>query len=271
MESLPRGLRRRNRRGSFSLRKFGPGGGLRRAGLPRKVSGDRVAGDSSPISGSTPGSLRQACFDRAELRARLDHGVGSIYPDDVSSGHETAPLEVGVKLSSARERAAKPGVTCHPQGPLLYRVEARRPATARLVAALTLAACLALLILAAWLHPDPRGVGTHQQLGFPTCTMIALFGYPCPTCGMTTAFAHTVRGQLISAFQAQPAGLFMAVGTLLAAVVSLGVLVTGKVWLVNWYRVSPARVTLALIAVVLASWVYKLVAGILSGTLPVGR
>ena len=143
--------------------------------------------------------------------------------------------------------------------------------TARFAAALTLAACLALLILAAWLNPDPRGVGTHQQFGFPTCTMIALFGYPCPTCGMTTAFAHAVRGQLISAFQAQPAGLLMAVGTFLAAVLSVGVLVTGKVWLVNWYRVSPARVTLAIIAVVLASWVYKLVAGILSGTLPVGR
>lgn len=174
-------------------------------------------------------------------------------------------------MGSSRERRAKPGVTYHPQGPILYRVEAGRPVAARLIAALVLTGCLALLILATRLHPDPRGVGTHQQLGFPTCTMIALFGYPCPTCGMTTAFAHAVRGQLIAAFQAQPAGLLTAIATLLAAAVSLGVLVTGKVWLVNWYRVSPARVTLAIIAVVLASWIYKLVVGIMSGTLPVGR
>ena len=114
-------------------------------------------------------------------------------------------------------------------------------------------------------------MGTHQQLGFPTCTMVMIFGYPCPTCGMTTAFAHTVRGELVSAFRAQPAGFVLALATILAASVSLGVVVTGKVWVVNWYRMSPIRITLSVILVVAGGWVYKIAAGLLEGTLPVGR
>jgi hypothetical protein len=35
---------------------------------------------------------------------------------------------------------------------------------------------LAMLAAAAWLQPDPRGFGTHQQLGLPPCTFQALFG-----------------------------------------------------------------------------------------------
>lgn len=153
----------------------------------------------------------------------------------------------------------------------MYRLEARRPIAARLIAAAVFIGCVGLMALAAYLQPDPRGIGTHQQLGFPTCTMVMLVGYPCPTCGMTTAFAHTVRGELISAFRAQPAGLALALATILAASVSLGVAATGKVWVVNWYRISPARVTLLVVLVVLGGWIYKIAAGLLMGTLPAGR
>jgi hypothetical protein len=65
--------------------------------------------------------------------------------------------------------------------------------------------------LAAWLPPDPRGFGTHQRLGLPPCTMMMLFNRPCPGCGMTTCFAHFVRGQFRDAARANPAGLLMAV------------------------------------------------------------
>ena len=99
--------------------------------------------------------------------------------------------------------------------------------------------------------------------------MIMLVGYPCPTCGMTTAFAHTVRGNLWSAFSAQPAGLAVALATVLAASVSLGVLFSGKVWAVNWFRVTPLRLTLTIVLVVLGGWLYKLAAGLITGALPV--
>jgi hypothetical protein len=65
--------------------------------------------------------------------------------------------------------------------------------------------------LAVWLTPDPRGFGTHQRLGLPPCTMILLFDRPCPGCGMTTSFAHFVRGQFADAVRANPAGLWIAV------------------------------------------------------------
>lgn len=140
-----------------------------------------------------------------------------------------------------------------------------------MIAAVVLAGCAVLLLVAAWLTPADTGMGSHRQLGFPPCSMLTLIGYPCPTCGMTTAFAHAVRGELRSAFNAQPAGLALALMTVIAASLSLSIVITGNVWAVNWYRVSPTRVILAAILLVLTGWGYKVVAGLMSGTLPVGR
>lgn len=65
--------------------------------------------------------------------------------------------------------------------------------------------------LARSLEPDPRGYGTHQKLGLPECTVQLLWNRPCPGCGMTTAFAHLVRGQWAAAAQANPAGILLGV------------------------------------------------------------
>jgi hypothetical protein len=70
---------------------------------------------------------------------------------------------------------------------------------------------MALLLAAATLTPDPRGHGTHEQLGMPPCTFYLLFGCPCPSCGMTTAWAWLTRGQLIAAFQANAGGAALAI------------------------------------------------------------
>ena len=163
----------------------------------------------------------------------------------------------------------KPGTTFHPLGPVLYRVSAKRPATARLVAVIVLCGCATLLWFAGRVQPHPAGLGTHQQFGLPPCSVVMLIGYPCPTCGMTTAFAHTVRGELFTAFNAHPGGLIFALATIVALSVSLSVLVTGRVWAVNWYRVSPTLLTLAIVLILVGGWGYKLVAGKISGTLPI--
>jgi hypothetical protein len=76
----------------------------------------------------------------------------------------------------------------------------------RLMAALLAFGLLGLLAVAVALKPNPRGLGTHQQLGFPPCTFRVVLGFPCPTCGMTTAWAHLVRGQLFDAFRANVGG-----------------------------------------------------------------
>ena len=93
---------------------------------------------------------------------------------------------------------------------------------------------------------------------------------PCPTCGMTTAFAHTVRGQFYRAFQAHPGGLVFALATVVAAAVAASTLITAKVWAVNWYRISPTWVALVAVLILVIGWVYKLAAGFISGTLPAG-
>ena len=71
-------------------------------------------------------------------------------------------------------------------------------------------ALVALLGVAAWLEPDARGRGTHRQLGLPPCTFVMLFDQPCPSCGMTTSWAHMVRGQFVRALRANVGGTLLA-------------------------------------------------------------
>jgi hypothetical protein len=118
----------------------------------------------------------------------------------------------------------------------------------------------AVLIVAAILTPDERGVGTHQQLGLPPCMTEAVLGVPCPFCGMTTSFSHMAHGQVSQAIIVQPAG---ALGFVLSAALALGLLAafaTGRapsIW--KAVRRSP---WLYLVggSVIFAAWVYKILA-----------
>ncbi|MGN6545824.1 MAG: DUF2752 domain-containing protein [Aureliella sp.] len=66
---------------------------------------------------------------------------------------------------------------------------------------------IALLATARTLSPSPLGYGTHQQLGLPPCTSVALLGLRCPACGMTTSWSYAMRGQWGSALNANAGGL----------------------------------------------------------------
>ena len=70
-----------------------------------------------------------------------------------------------------------------------------------------------LLVLARKLEPDPRGFGTHTQLGLRPCAFLTVTGRLCPTCGMTTSFAWFVRGRIDRSWQANPAGCLYALLT----------------------------------------------------------
>ena len=72
-----------------------------------------------------------------------------------------------------------------------------------------------LLSVAFILNPSREGVGTHRQLGLPECGWILAADVPCPTCGMTTAWSHTVRDEFPTAFMTQPLGLILAFITFL--------------------------------------------------------
>src|SRR5438105_1310745 len=80
----------------------------------------------------------------------------------------------------------------------------------RLVAVTTGGALIALLVTAARLTPSSAGLGTHQQLGLPPCTVLDWFGIRCPSCGMTTSWAHMVRGQVLAAARANAGGALLA-------------------------------------------------------------
>ncbi len=67
-----------------------------------------------------------------------------------------------------------------------------------------------LLAVARKLEPDPRGFGTHTQLGLRSCAFLNATGRLCPTCGMTTSFAWLTRGRLDRSWQANPAGCVYA-------------------------------------------------------------
>ena len=114
------------------------------------------------------------------------------------------------------------------------------------------------LVVAGILKPDRRGHGTHRQLGLPPCTVVVLFGQRCPTCGMTTAWSHLVRGQVLEAFRANVGGAILALVDLAAVPWLLWSAIRGR-WL-GWVpngNVLAAGMA-AILAVTLIDWAVRL-------------
>lgn len=119
--------------------------------------------------------------------------------------------------------------------------------------------CLAVLVLAAGLRADGRGHGTHQQLGLPACGWAAVLDAPCPTCGMTTAFAHAAGGDLAASAITQPLGAALAV---VAATLVIGgghVALTGVDTLRLLRPLGGRRWLWIGLGSLLAAWGYKMV------------
>ena len=126
------------------------------------------------------------------------------------------------------------------------------------VAVLAAIGAFGLLLLGLFLTPDPRGLGTHEQLGLPPCTAQWLLGIPCPFCGMTTAFSLVSRGNLVAGFLAQPAGALLALACAGAGLASLAGALTGR-WAARSPRFVQKRWGMAVAGFVLtAAWLYKI-------------
>ncbi len=126
----------------------------------------------------------------------------------------------------------------------------------RLVALALLAAALSLLIVSARLEPNPTGMGTHTQLGLRPCGFEVATGFPCATCGMTTAFALATDGQLIHAFLTQPAGALLALLTAMTALLAAWSLWSAMPLLPIVQALWRPSVVIAAIVVVLLAWAY---------------
>jgi hypothetical protein len=118
--------------------------------------------------------------------------------------------------------------------------------------------CAAVLVVAAMLEPDARGYGTHAQLGLPPCGFLLLTGAPCPGCGLTTAFAHAIRGDWMLAADANPFGLLLF--ALVFASVPLGIFAGWRRWSVDTVlqRFASGRCALVVAGCGVALWVVRL-------------
>ena len=114
----------------------------------------------------------------------------------------------------------------------------------------------------AWrLEPDPRGFGTHQQLGLPPCQFAWVTGQKCPTCGMTTAFAWFVRGRPERVWQANPAGLALAPLCLAMVPWLLAGAVKGRPLGFKTLETPLIGLVVATVALSLLSWTIRLLLG----------
>ena len=80
----------------------------------------------------------------------------------------------------------------------------------RLVMLLASFVLIGLLGMATWIEPDTRGYGTHEQFGLSPCWFIENWNTRCPSCGMTTSWAHLVRGNVLRSLQANSGGTALA-------------------------------------------------------------
>ena len=129
---------------------------------------------------------------------------------------------------------------------------------ALVAAALALAAVLAL---AGWLRPDPRGYGTHEQLGLAPCSFFARTGRPCPSCGLTTAFAWSVRLRWDRAARANPAGVLLAPACALLVPWLLACAAAGRPVGTRSLDGPVIAIVVAAVAVGLGAWTFRWILG----------
>lgn len=128
----------------------------------------------------------------------------------------------------------------------------------RLAAAAIAAGAMALLIVAVLLAPSRDGHGTHTGLGLPNCGWVVAFDTPCPTCGMTTSYAHAVRGEVAQAAKVQPMGTALAILTAAIACGGTHASVTGCRFGRFVDTLLCARTLWIAFGLAMLAWVYKI-------------
>lgn len=118
---------------------------------------------------------------------------------------------------------------------------------------------LTILAVASGLSPSGEGHGTHRALGLPGCVWLATFDQPCPTCGMTTSFAHAADGAFLRAFVVQPMGAFLAIGAATTFWFALHSALTGSRALEAVGRMMGPKAVWWGLGGLFAAWAYTLV------------
>lgn len=121
------------------------------------------------------------------------------------------------------------------------------------VVAVAASVCFGALVR---IRPDPRGHGTHEQLGLDVCGWPIVYGIPCPTCGCTTAACLLVHGRILDAFVTQPFGAAVAAVGLLVGVHATLCLLRGRSFADIVVRWPFWRFVGGGFLLLLASWAY---------------
>lgn len=129
--------------------------------------------------------------------------------------------------------------------------------TARVILAILALALIVVLGLAGMLRPDPRGFGTHMQLGLGPCGFREITGKPCPSCGMTTAFSWTMRARFVEGWRANPAGLAIAVMCVMSLPWLFAASISGRTWPFRSAEGPLVGVVLAGVAMALVLWAIR--------------
>ncbi|HIJ64623.1 MAG TPA: DUF2752 domain-containing protein [Candidatus Hydrogenedentes bacterium] len=128
----------------------------------------------------------------------------------------------------------------------------------RVSAAVVVGALAGVIALAFWLTPDPRGLGTHEQLGLRPCLTVYVFDLPCPFCGMTTAMSLMAHGHPVDAFRTQPAGALTFAAAVVALAACMVFAVAGRMPAVLGSRRWQKSLAIVGAAMVLMAWAYKI-------------
>jgi hypothetical protein len=128
----------------------------------------------------------------------------------------------------------------------------------RILAGLSGVAVLAILITARCLEPATDGFGTHQQLGLPPCTSVALFGMRCPSCGMTTSWSLATRGELLAAGRVNCGGLLLAIIAMAYLPASCYFTWRGRSTRGGWFSLALGISILTSLAIAIAQWLWRL-------------
>ncbi len=118
-----------------------------------------------------------------------------------------------------------------------------------------------LFVVARMIAPSDRGYGSHQSLGLPACTSVALLGMRCPTCGMSTAWANFVGGRWAAALRANVTGSALAMTALPVWVWLTLAALEGRWRLVKPTPKGVIAAQLVFIFAALAEWIVRLWTG----------
>ena len=135
------------------------------------------------------------------------------------------------------------------------------PNALRACSAFVFVCSVAVLLMAAWLTPDPSGLGTHTQLGLEPCISMSALRLPCPMCGMTTTFSLMADFRPFDALSNQPFGVVLFLLTAMAAIVAgFEIVDPRKRWIAIIRVLEPYKllILIVLFGLFFVSWLYKI-------------